>query len=50
MRVLQLGNDNWEKKYTVPEDIMTKVERLRETKESLIDLVSVTCIFKILVW
>lgn len=27
--------------YTVPEDIVTKVERLRETKESLIDLVSV---------
>ena len=26
--------------YTVPEDIVTKVERLRETKESLIDLVS----------
>lgn len=21
MRVLQLGNDNWEKKYTVPEDM-----------------------------
>ena len=27
--------------YTVPEDIVTKVERLRETKESLVDLVSV---------
>ena len=27
--------------YTVPEDIVTKVERLRETKESLIDLVTV---------
>lgn len=27
--------------YTVPEDIATKVERLRETKESLVDLVSV---------
>lgn len=21
MRVLQLGNDNWEKKYTIPEDM-----------------------------
>lgn len=27
--------------YTVPEDIVTKIERLRETKESLVDLVSV---------